>query len=240
MMKKFLPALALLALMPAVTSAGLVTVRSGNGVIGGTDSAITFLGGPINNGFTAPLNAGNLTSAAGGPAAFVIPNNSNWAVDLGTSAKWIGPSATSSTAAYTNAGQTALYAVNFNVGPIQGPTTLTFTFIADNYIGGNPADGTGATAANAGLFINGNALAGSTLANPNFFIPSTLTFDISSFVTSGNNTLYINQTNTGGWSGLIFDATINSAVPEPSTVLMGGTAGLFGLIAYRRRKRAAV
>jgi hypothetical protein len=38
----------------------------------------------------------------------------------------------------------------------------------------------------------------------------------------------------------VFATDIVAVVPEPSTAFMAGTAGLFGIVAYRRRRRARV
>jgi len=241
-----LGAVVLLAMTPAVSQAGLITLQSGNGGggVGSTDTVVTDIAGPATTGFTTVLNFGALPGAS--PSYILSPSVPGWTATLpGSSAQWIGPTANSASNPYNGSGETALYAVPFSLPDTHTPVTLTFTYMADNYLGETTADGKSAVN-NAGLFINGHALAASTTYTGggdgnNFFVPTTLTYDITSLVTASANTLYINVTNNSGWAGLIFSATIStpdpSAVPEPSTFFMGGTAVVFGLIAYRRRNR---
>jgi hypothetical protein len=55
----------------------------------------------------------------------------------------------------------------------------------------------------------------------------------------GTNTLYIEDDNTGGPSGLIYNLNIStSTVPEPSSLAMVGIAGLMGAGFFARRKRS--
>jgi hypothetical protein len=122
---------------------------------------------------------------------------------------------------------TALYAISFTL-PEFSFASISVKFAADLTLG---------TTADDGLFLNGNALAGSGGGN----YAETTTYinnDVTSLLHLGDNTLYIYNVNYGGPAGIIFDAALNfttSPPPEPSTYVLFGLGAFFGLLFYHRR-----
>ncbi len=53
-------------------SATTITLKSGNGIVGGTDTLITMLVGPLNTAFVGALTATDFTSASAGSAAIIL------------------------------------------------------------------------------------------------------------------------------------------------------------------------
>jgi PEP-CTERM motif len=210
--------------------AEVVTLRSGNGSIGGTDSLVTMLVGPPSTPFASPFVGADFAAAQGGPSAFIINPNGAWIVGLpgDPAAKWIDTAPIGSGSA-----NTALYAISFNLAVPFSSATLDFHFAVDNQLGGGP---------NEGVFLNGTAISGDSTGgnfNSEFILPLT---DVTSLLAVGANTLYVNATNLGGPAGLLFRATITtveqsgSSTPEPSSLALMGLGG-FGLLYYRSRGR---
>ena len=76
-----------------VAHAETVTVRSGNGSVGGRDTAITFLAGPASSDFNHTLVQSDFTSAQTGPAAYILSGlGVEWLSRLSedSSAHWVG------------------------------------------------------------------------------------------------------------------------------------------------------
>jgi MYXO-CTERM domain-containing protein len=197
----------------------IITLHSGNGTVGGVDSAITFLAGPANSGFASPFTATDFANASAGPAARIITPNGAWGA-LPPPAQWIGTNATAGTVE----GPSALYAINFAItDAVVTSATLNFDFLVDNILGSVSSFGS-----DEGLFINGVALAGSSGGG----FAGTFNFtsgDISSLLTTGVNTLYINVTDVGGPAGLLFNATITTTGNNDAPVPAPGALGLLGL-----------
>ncbi len=228
--------------------AGLVTLHSGNGSIGGNDSQIRMLVGPGNGPFTAAFTGADFTSADTGPLAFIIPRNtSGWIASLSTNsaAQWIGTNANAEGYGPSGGGHSALYAIDFVLLSTFTTATLAFDGSADNTIGtvgGTP---------NQGIYINGTAISGSSSStgDQNGGELKLTRNDIGPLLHLGTNTLYVYNANTtegadtyatyGNPAGLLFSATITTnetaaAVPEPSSLAMV-MGGAFCLIGYAWR-----
>jgi uncharacterized protein (TIGR03437 family) len=205
----------------AINPAGAQTVslRSGNGTVGGTDSAITFLLGPEAGGFPSPFTQSDFLNAQSGPAAFIVPPNSAWISGLSEdpSAKWIGTNPTTG-----DWGNTALYAISFQVSDAFSSASLTLRYAADDVLGcgGNcsPYNGT--------LYMNGTAFCGSMIpSGNNFSQEQTINCDgIGPVLHQGTNWLYIDNGNAEpGPAGLLFSATITtSQAPSVPSINSGG------------------
>lgn len=179
-----------------------IALRSGNGPVPGSDSAIHMLLGPPNSAFfSTAFTAANFTSARSGPAAFIINNHPAWKPTLTSDplARWI-----STRADGASEGGTALYAIDFTItDPIITSATLDFRFLVDNELGDTLKQG---------LFINGSPLIPSKrlgVVATYFQVDQSFpTFNITSLVHPGVNTLYINSVDRGGPAGLQFTAVI--------------------------------
>jgi hypothetical protein len=212
--------------------ASLITFHSGNGSVGTNDALFTFLAGPVSSDF-ATLTAVNFTSAQTGPHAFIIANNPNWLTTLteDPTAKWLGTNAT----AATGTGDTALYAISFNLPAAVVSATLDLHFAVDNQLG--------ATDTNVGIFLNGTAVSS---AFPTAGYGTETAFNSSTVGASlhaGTNTLYFDAVNLGGPAGFIVAGTLTTvdagtpSVPEPATfVLLGGALVALGCIRFRRAR----
>ncbi len=232
---KLLLALASLAFyQPA--SATIIDLYSGNGVIGGTDSKITFLQGPANSAFANAFTASDFLAAKNGLAAPIINSHPAWvsegldSIGGNAAAQWISDKSTGAAE-----GSSALYAVNFDISFAAIDTgILNFYWSVDNLLGGGP---------NTGVYLNGTAvpgISGGTFGS-RFFELGT---DVSSLLVNGTNTLYINATDTGGPGGLMFSASFNvtedttnpNSVPAPAPLALIS----LGLVAigYSRNKQS--
>lgn len=235
-------ALTLAATAPSAADQ-IINLKSGNGSIGGTDSAISMLVGPLEQGFGSAFTGADFTSARTGPQASVITHHPAWLPASSfsdPSAQWIGTNATAShpTPGIGN-GASALFAIDFNITDTSiTAATIDFDFSVDNLLGLNPSFPN--TGVNEGLFINGIALSGSTSGGTFSSTFNITRSNIAPLLVTGTNTLYINMTDVGGPAGLIFSATITTeggtsvAVPEPGLVAIFGL-GLVGMGVLRRR-----
>ena len=217
---------------PSKASADLLTLES--------SSAVTFLNsGSTSTDFPAPFTPTQFAAAQTGPAAFVLTSTPFYipASDI-PGALWIGTSAN----AGASTGNTALYALSF-VLPSVSSASLTLTYAVDNDLGDT----------NAGIYINGVALPGSTGIPCGSGVACGGAFDsvntytdssIGSLLVSGSNTIYFDAVNLGLEAGLLFSADITytpsgpTPVPEPSSLLLlGASLALIG-IALRKRMLA--
>jgi hypothetical protein len=143
-------AISLLALTQSV-SAAVIELFSGNGTVGDADSAITYLLGPPDSAFPAAFTPADFVAARSGQ---IIANHAAWITPAtfgggggNASALWISNISTGA-----SNGNTALYAVDFMVPfAAVGSAELDFYWSVDNVLG---------DATNAGVFLNGLAVAG--------------------------------------------------------------------------------
>jgi PEP-CTERM motif len=205
-----------------------------------SSTAVTFLdSGSTTTDFPAPFTAAQFTAARTGPAAFALSSTPFYipASDI-PGAVWIGTNANAGASGGT--GDTALYAISFTLPSAVSFASLTLTYAVDNDLGDT----------NAGIYINGTALPGSTGIPCGPGVACGGAFDsvntytdpsIASLLVSGTNTIYFDAVNLGEEAGLLFSADISftpsgpTAVPEPSSlVLLGAPLALIG-IALRKR-----
>jgi hypothetical protein len=212
--------------------AEIITLRSGNGSVGGPDSLVNMLVGPANSGFGSAFTPADFAGAQIGADAFIISPHPAWITGLAgdSLSKWIGTSATA-----VSEGSTALYAIDFTLTTPFSSASLDLHYAVDNTLGGGP---------NQGVFLNGTPVSGSSTGG-GFSSETVLTrSDIGPLLSLGPNTLYINATDLGGPAGLLFRATITTTevtgavVPEPASVALFGV-GAFGVLAHswRRKKK---
>jgi hypothetical protein len=192
-----------------------ITLVSGNGSIGGTDSLVSFTAGPSTGEFTT------LPFTPGTTAAQIVSPNQAWTSIAG--AKWVSTVNTGN--AY--GGVTALYSINFSTAGLGAgvPLYLSGLVAADDTL--------------TGIYVDGHLISGTSGAT--YTSASTIaTTDISSLLSAGtSHTLYFddNQTVAGSAAGVLFSVTLTT-VPEPSSLAMVGIAGLMGVGALVRRKRS--
>jgi uncharacterized protein (TIGR03437 family) len=206
----------LLLVTGAPLAAETVTVRSGNGTVGGRDGSVTFLLGPAIGDFNHVFTASDFSAAQTGPPAFIIRPNPLWISGLSedASAKWIGTNAN----AATTSGNTALYAVSFKISAQFSSATLTLHYASDD-----------TPSFSGGILLNGTVICQSSI-EVGFSQEHTLTCDVGSLLQVGTNWLYFNITNvaaagaTSSPAGLLFSATASTtdvAPPSSGTVPFG-------------------
>jgi len=200
--------LLILAQVATFTKAETVTARSGNGPVGGRDSYVSFLKGPPGGGFSAALAPADFQNSQTGPAAFIINRNPLWIPGLieDPSAKWIG----TNSIAGLSSGNTALYAVSFQLTASFASATLVLHYAEDDAIGDS---------ANSGVYLNGTAVCGTAWTSfaVGFSQEHTASCDVSPQSHAGVNWLYIEDTNVlVGPTGLLFSATITTTASKPS------------------------
>jgi hypothetical protein len=229
----------LLALTAAIASpaayADSVTINSSD--------AVTFLsnGTSTSTDFPSAFTTANFDSAQTGANAVVLTTIPFYttAPSLTTAgAQWIGTSAGGGNG--STPGYTALYAISFDVPDAFVSGSLTLNYEVDNELGD----------LNPGIYLNGNALPGSTNntgCSPTCFsgLQTYSDSSITADLVQGTNWLYLDAVNLGSEGGLIFSAdvsTVNSTspVPEPSSVILMFTMLLaLALLSRKRKLRAA-
>jgi len=174
-----------------------IVLRSGNGSIGQTDATVKMLVGPDDVAFSQPFTVADFTASRNGTAPTIIQNHPAWMASLAADplAKWINNTGNNGN------GNTCLFAINFTInGPVSS-AEINFNYAIDNFLGGAP---------NEGVYLNGQALSGSTSGGSfgtNFNITKN---DIAPLLVQGLNTLYVNASELGGPGGVIFAATITT------------------------------
>ncbi len=195
------------ALLPI--RAETITVRSGNGAVGTTDSSVHILLGPSTGSFGRIFTAADFSGAQIGPPAWIVTASSLWVGGLAAdpSARWIG---TTPNAGF-GTGSTALYAVSFQVNRSFSAAKLNLSFASDDGVGDDN---------NPGIYINGISTCTKNIVG---FNPAhTVACDLGTPVLRlGTNWLYIEAGNvaSNGLSadpaGLIFSATITTTESQP-------------------------
>jgi hypothetical protein len=221
---------------PLRASADMITVES--------SSAVTFLdSGSSTTDFPAPFTPAQFAAAQTGPAASVLSSTPSYipASDI-PGAQWIGTNAN----AGASVGNTALYAISFDLPSAVSAASLTLTYAVDNDLGDT----------NAGIYINEVALPSSTGIPCGPGVACDGAFDsvntytdpsIGSLLVSGSNTIYFDAVNLGGPAGLLFSGNITftpAAVPAPLIgygfpVLLAAAGVLFGAGLLERSRRTA-
>ncbi len=209
---------------------------SANAVTANSGSSVTFLdSGLCCTDFSSAFTAANFTSAQTGTAASVLSSTPFYIASLvdGPGAEWIG----TNSSAGASSGDTALYAISFNVPSAVSSASFNLYYAVDNILGDS----------NPGIYINGTALPNSTAllcseCVSSFTQENNYTdANIGSLLVSGTNWLYFDGVNQGGPAGLIFSATITytptSSVPDPSSLalLVTGLLGV-GIMAFCRKQ----
>jgi uncharacterized protein (TIGR03437 family) len=211
-------ALRLSALLIAAfwANAETVTVRSGNGPLGGTDGAVTFLLGPSVGPFNHTFASGDFAIAQTGPAAFIVSPNPLWISGLPSdpSAQWIG----TDPSAGVSYGNTALYAIPFQITSGFSSATLTINYAVDDAIGDSVID----SGPNTGVYLNGSPACGGAFAIGFSQQNSASCGNVGSLLHVGTNWLYIEDGNNAAAgvaqnpAGLLFSATITTVTtPAP-------------------------
>jgi len=214
---------ALLLIGGIIASAETVTVRSGNGPVGGDDSAVTFLLGPPSGPFNHAFTSADFASAQSGPAAFILSQTPYWISGLSSdpSAHWIG---TDPSAGFSQ-GNTALYAVSFQITSAFTSATLALYYAEDDAIGDTVVN----NGPNTGVYLNGSAVCGGAFAVGFSEQHSANCGDVSSLLHVGTNWLYIEDTNAVvSAAGLVFSATIGTTEIGTSTVTVRSGNGPVG------------
>jgi len=216
-------------LMFAIAIAASLSMVYGDSVTVKSGSGVTFLdSGLTSTDFSSPFTAANFVAAQTGKSAFVLTSTPYYITSLpsGPGAVWLGTNST----AGTNVGDTALYAVSFNITDPFSSAALNLYYAVDNELGGK----------NAGIYLNGIALPSSTgigtFNNQFDYTDASVAADL----VQGTNWLYLDAVNLGDPAGLIFSATITTtnlvaATPEPASFFLFA-AGLILAGCLARRK----
>jgi hypothetical protein len=194
---------------PSGQGSGTILSVPGTSATVNSGSAVTFLdsGGLTTTDFPSAFTPANFTSAQTGNAASVLTATPFYVTSLpdGPGAVWIG----TNPAAGANTGDTALYAISFNLPSTVSSASLNLYYAVDNILGES----------NPGIYINGTALPNSTALLCSLCVTSFgqenhyTDASIGPLLVSGTNWLYFDAVNQGGPAGLIFSAVIISAFP---------------------------
>jgi len=215
----------------SVNADQIINLKSGNGAVGGADGQITFLGGPADTAFGTAFTPADFTAASSGSAASIVAPIPGWLLPTAftpdPTAQWISDNPSGA----TSSGSSALYAIDFTItDPTIASASIDFNFAVDNLLGTGP---------NQGLYLNGTALSGVTGGGFFTSVFNIQRFDIAPLLVTGTNTLFINLTDGGGGSGLIFSATISvddgiASVNAPGMGLIF-LMGVIGLAIWRKK-----
>jgi hypothetical protein len=205
-------------------------------VVLNSGSAVTYLdSGKTSGDFSAPFTSSSFTAAQNGksasPLSSILTQYYTKSLTGAPGAEWIG----TNSSAGINSGDTALFAISFDIAGSVSSASLDLAYAVDNALG----------ASNAGIYINGHALpnsiscylCGTNYSQTNYYLDS----NIAQYLVTGKNTLYIDAVNGGGQEGLLFSATINYvdppiATPEASTAVLLALA-VVGLLALSLRNK---
>ena len=186
-----------------------ITLISGNGSVGNTDSDITMFVGPVSAPFGSAFVAQDFTDAINGGSPNILNPHPAYkaTLDNDATAKYISTSIDP-----TLDGSTALFAQPFEVDCVAGVASADL--LLDLHVDNNLGD-----SINEGLFINGNPVSGSELTplgdiQAYFQADQQVgTFDITSDLQQGTNHLFVNMADVPGSStnpaAIQYSATIN-------------------------------
>jgi hypothetical protein len=165
----------------------ILNVRSGNGIVGGPDASITFLGtGSCCSSEFPSFTAAHFSAAVTGPPAIIVGQaHPAWTEDLvcDPNAQWIGGQ-------HVGPPETALYAQPFEVTTACiHSATIGFCWMTDDRLGG-------LTANLEGIYVNGNPIAGTSGGN---FAADTSVgpIDVTALVNPGLNYIYFYNVDIG-------------------------------------------
>ncbi len=197
-------------------SATTLTIRSGNGSIGGNDSLVHVLTGPTTGAFGHVFGPSDFAAAQSSPEAFIVVPNALWIAGLSAdpSAKWV------SSVNNSLFGNTALYAVSFQISSAFTAATLAVNYAVDDGIG----DGYGDSYGNSGIYLNGSAVCGGSLPIGFSQEHPVNCGDVTQFLHTGTNWLYIEDGNAAGAAGLLFSATVATTAATGPIITVPGTA----------------
>jgi hypothetical protein len=217
-------AISIFAALPAHAS---IIFFSGNGVVGGTDSSITFLSNGTTDDFPGAFTPAQFTAAQSGTPADIIGFNGAWipALPDGPGAQWISTNPFGVSG--SPAPPTGLFAIPFNVSVDLASVTLTLFYAVDNQLGQT----------NPGLYLDGVALPASTGIGG--FSSENIYTDIIGSLSAGTHFFYmdvVNVTNGGANpGGVIFYANVDgTTAPEPGSALLVAL-GLTAAITCRKQ-----
>jgi hypothetical protein len=198
----------------AIAIAASLSMAYGDSVTITSGAGVTFLdSGLTSTDFPSPFTAANFAAAQTGKSAFVLTSTPYYIASLpsGPGAVWLGTNST----AGTGVGDTALYAVSFNIADPFSVAALNLYYAVDNELGGK----------NAGIYLNGIALP-STTGIGTFSSQFNYTdANVAADLVQGTNWLYLDAVNLGAPAGVIFSATVTTtnlvaATPEPVTLFL--------------------
>jgi hypothetical protein len=204
---------AVLTVKPCPPPIEVVTLRSGNGVLGGLDGAIRYLDGPPAQPLSnAVFTLADFATAASGPAAHVVAN-SVWAPSLiqDPAAKWVSSTMGPPFTSQPGAPRTALFAHPFNVNTCAGDlkkAKLTIHYCADDGLG----DPIGSGPNPLGIYLNTNAIpgtAGDITTWPGTNQKTITINNVAPWLVSGPNMLHVYQRDRlNGISGVMYSLRI--------------------------------
>lgn len=239
-----LPAPSVLAVLTILflsqaAQASLITVRSGNGTVGSSDSQITFTSTAATQAFPDPFDAADFAAADSGSAAQVVSAATihGWEPNLiaDPEAKWIAFDD-------NHTPHSMLFSQSFDFFSSPGPQNifLDFSFMVDDAIGDAGVVNPNTDPNQQGVFLNGVTLPIQSVFRFGFRNEATFNdIDVTGIInTNGTNTLYVyNRDTAGSVSGVIYTATFR-AVSEPPAIILFITPLLMLITrAYTRRKQ---
>jgi hypothetical protein len=211
-----------------IAIAASLSMAYGDSVTITSGASVTFLdSGLTSTDFSTPFTTANFAAARTGQSAFVLTSTPYWITSLpsGPGAVWLGTNST----AGVGSGDTALYAISFNIADPFSAAALNLYYAVDNELGGK----------NAGIYLNGIALPSSTGIGTFTGQFDYTDSNVAADLVQGTNWLYLDAVNLGAPAGVIFSATVTTtnlvaATPEPVTFFLFA-AGLIlaGCVARR-------
>jgi hypothetical protein len=177
-----------------------ITLRSGNGIVGGFDSAVTLWPAPAPDApFPATFSATSFANARAGRPALIVNPQSVWLPALAgdSQSKWIATNG--------GAGGTALYAIGFTLASVPAAATLNLNYAVADSLGGGR---------NGAVYINGTLVPGIPATDGGSGQEYSISApNIGSLLRAGTNSFYLDAVSFGGTSGLLFRAEVTLNPP---------------------------